>query len=198
MRIRALRVTVASEPAWARQLTMEEPFMTETSTLVPPPPPEDESSRFGDGAHGVEDPPTRGHIGRIVAGCVVGGFLAAAGLVVGPLAGSREHVITGATLVVFASILVAPETTFGLLRAVDGPITLAGRNGLTRLLGNAVMQTWGMRLTVEIIIELLPVVYLCVPPLLVALIGGWIARRPGPGRPIVGAAGGDHVQGAIA
>ena len=47
--------------------------------------------------------PTRGHIGRIVAGSLVGGLVAAIALVVGPLAGAEEHVITGSVLLAFAA-----------------------------------------------------------------------------------------------
>jgi pimeloyl-ACP methyl ester carboxylesterase len=42
------------------------------------------------------------HIGRIVIGCVTAGVLVALGLVVGPLAGAQEHVITGTVLLAFA------------------------------------------------------------------------------------------------
>jgi pimeloyl-ACP methyl ester carboxylesterase len=51
---------------------------------------------------GTDPPPVRGHIGRIVAGTLVGGLLAAVVLVVGPVAGAPEHVITGSVLLVFA------------------------------------------------------------------------------------------------
>src|SRR5580765_2257279 len=58
------------------------------------------SSDAGDA--GVEATPTRGHIGRIVAGSIIGGLLGAVALVVGPFAGAKEHVITGSVLLVFA------------------------------------------------------------------------------------------------
>src|SRR5436853_3164996 len=44
----------------------------------------------------------KGHIGLIVAGSLVSGLVAAIVLVVGPLGGSQEHVITGAVLLAFA------------------------------------------------------------------------------------------------
>ncbi|MGH3116194.1 MAG: alpha/beta fold hydrolase [Gaiellales bacterium] len=44
----------------------------------------------------------RGHIGRIVAGSLIGGLVGAILLVVGPFAGGQEHVITGSVLLVFA------------------------------------------------------------------------------------------------
>lgn len=43
------------------------------------------------------------HIGRIVIGCLTAGLVAGLGLVVGPLAGAEEHVITGTVLLAFAS-----------------------------------------------------------------------------------------------
>jgi len=42
-------------------------------------------------------------IGRIVVGCVAGGLLVALALVVGPVAGAQEHVITGTVLLTFAA-----------------------------------------------------------------------------------------------
>ncbi|HEY4610574.1 MAG TPA: alpha/beta hydrolase [Ilumatobacteraceae bacterium] len=42
-----------------------------------------------------------GHIGRIVVGCVLAGLVAAIALVVGPLAGATEHIITGSVLITF-------------------------------------------------------------------------------------------------
>lgn len=42
-------------------------------------------------------------IGRIVAGCLVGGLAAALALVLGPVAGAQEHVITGTVLLTFAA-----------------------------------------------------------------------------------------------
>ena len=41
---------------------------------------------------------TTHHIGRIVVGCLVAGLVVAPGLIVGPLADAREHVITGTVL----------------------------------------------------------------------------------------------------
>src|SRR5437899_9728917 len=43
----------------------------------------------------------KGHIGLIVAGSLLSGLVAAIVLVVGPLGGSQEHVITGAVLLAF-------------------------------------------------------------------------------------------------
>ena len=43
-----------------------------------------------------------GHIGRIVAGSLISGIVAAIGLIVGPFAGAEEHIITGSVLVTFS------------------------------------------------------------------------------------------------
>jgi pimeloyl-ACP methyl ester carboxylesterase len=43
------------------------------------------------------------HIGRIVTGCLVGGLIVAVALVLGPVAGAQEHVITGTALLTFAA-----------------------------------------------------------------------------------------------
>jgi pimeloyl-ACP methyl ester carboxylesterase len=52
---------------------------------------------------GADPTPTRGHIGRIVACSIMGGLVGAVVLVVGPLAGAQEHVLTGSVLLVFAA-----------------------------------------------------------------------------------------------
>jgi hypothetical protein len=85
---------------------------------------------------------------------------------------------TLATLVVFVACLVAPETALGMLRAIGRPIAEGSVNGLTRLLGNAAMQSWGTQLTLGVAFELLfPLAFFCLPPLLFALLGGWLTRR---------------------
>ena len=43
------------------------------------------------------------HISRIVTGCLVGGLVVALALVLGPVAGAQEHVITGTILLTFAA-----------------------------------------------------------------------------------------------
>src|SRR5258706_7983881 len=43
------------------------------------------------------------HIGRIVTGCLIGGVVVALALVLGPVAGAQEHVITGTLLLTFAA-----------------------------------------------------------------------------------------------
>ena len=51
----------------------------------------------------METAPTRGHIGRIVAGSLIAGLVGAVALVAGPFAGAQEHVITGSVLLAFAA-----------------------------------------------------------------------------------------------
>src|SRR5688500_18741334 len=46
---------------------------------------------------------TNHHIGRVVIGCLTAGLVVALGLVLGPLGGAQEHVITGAVLLAFAA-----------------------------------------------------------------------------------------------
>lgn len=55
----------------------------------------------------LESLPARGHIGRIVAGSLIAGLVAAIALLVGPFAGAREHVITGSVLLAFAAAWAA-------------------------------------------------------------------------------------------
>lgn len=43
------------------------------------------------------------HIGRIVAGCLAAGLVVALALVLGPVSGAQEHVITGTVLLTFAA-----------------------------------------------------------------------------------------------
>ena len=76
--------------------------MATTSTAVPETTVGAESPRDDDRA-GPETAPARGHIGRIVAGSLVGGLVAAIVIVVGPFAGAQEHVINGSVLLAFAS-----------------------------------------------------------------------------------------------
>jgi len=46
---------------------------------------------------------TNHHIGRVVIGCLTAGLVVGLGLVLGPLGGAQEHVITGTVLLAFAS-----------------------------------------------------------------------------------------------
>jgi pimeloyl-ACP methyl ester carboxylesterase len=55
----------------------------------------------------LESAPTGGPIGRIVAGSLIAGLVAAIALVVGPFAGAEEHVITGSVLLAFTAAWAA-------------------------------------------------------------------------------------------
>jgi hypothetical protein len=84
-----------------------------------------------------------------------------------------------ATGLVVASCALAPEPVLDLLRAVLQPIATPVLNGVTRLVGNAAIQSggalqWSLMITFEILI---PAAFLCLPPLLVALAGRALARR---------------------
>lgn len=57
-----------------------------------------------------EAAPTRGHIGRIVAGSLIGGLVAAIFIVAVPLAGRTEAVVTGSVLLTFAASWFALAT----------------------------------------------------------------------------------------
>jgi hypothetical protein len=76
--------------------------MAETSTVDPVTNGGADSNSDADHA-AVEAAPTRGHIGRIVAGSLIGALVAAIVLVAGPFAGAQEHVITGSVLLTFAA-----------------------------------------------------------------------------------------------
>ena len=83
--------------------TLEMPTRSETGAADQPAPTGTDTSNEVDVA--VETATTSGdagHIGRVVAGCLVFGLVGAIALVAGPLAGAKEHIITGSVLVVFA------------------------------------------------------------------------------------------------
>jgi len=85
---------------------------------------------------------------------------------------------SAATAATFVSCCVAPETFFGILRAIGRPIFQATVNGLTRWVGNASMQTSAMQLLIGISFELLvPIMFVCGPALVAALLGGWLGGR---------------------
>ncbi|MEO8266066.1 MAG: alpha/beta hydrolase [Ilumatobacteraceae bacterium] len=83
--------------------TLEMPARSETGGANHPAPVDTDATNEVDVAVGNgATPPDAGHIGRVVAGCLVSGLVGAIALVAGPLAGAKEHVITGSVLVVFA------------------------------------------------------------------------------------------------
>jgi len=96
-------------------------------------------------------PTSRGHVGRIVVGTMVGGLMATVVAVLGPFAGAQEHVITGSMLVVFAVswALLATLTsrhTDQPQRWAAVPATVMGAAGASMLLfaptGNELGWVW--------------------------------------------------------
>jgi hypothetical protein len=86
---------------------------------------------------------------------------------------------TFATVVVFVICLARPQESLGLMTTICRPIAIGCVNGLTRFFGNATMQGWGAQLTLGVMFELLlPIAFFSLPPLAVALAGGWLAPRP--------------------
>lgn len=75
-------------------------------TLTSDPVAGDRLPAAGPNGDGVTSPRTastsKGHIGRIVAGSMIGGLVGAVVLVAGPFAGRPEHIIAGSTLLAFA------------------------------------------------------------------------------------------------
>ena len=71
------------------------------------------------------------HIGRIVTGCLIGGLGVALFLVLGPVAGAREHVITGTILLACAAswALLAVLSTLWTAQPQRWAITLAAFMG---------------------------------------------------------------------
>jgi pimeloyl-ACP methyl ester carboxylesterase len=110
-----------------------------------------------------------GHeIGRIVIGCLTAGIVVALALVVGPIAGAPEHVITGTVLVAFASswALLAVLSTLWTKQpqrwaaAPAGFLVLAGAGLLIFAPGGLVIDALGW----------------VWPPLLLALLAGTAVR----------------------
>jgi hypothetical protein len=105
-------------------------------------------------------------------------------------AGTVGFVIAGsvATLAVFAACVISPGTAIDMLRPTSRRIALASVHGLGRLFGDAWLHSRAMEWTYAVILAvLIPTVFFCLLPLLVAVVGGRIARHLGPGRPTVGA-----------
>src|SRR5690349_22757048 len=73
--------------------------MATTTTPTPDP-----TIEAGLGGHaGPDRTAPKGHVGRIVAGALIGGFAVAVFVVAVPLAGATESVITGSVLLTFAA-----------------------------------------------------------------------------------------------
>src|SRR5262249_28098405 len=67
-------------------------------------------------------------------------------------------------------------------------IALAIVYGLAPLFGKVWLQSRAMEWTYVVILAILiPMAFFCILPLLVAVIGGWVARHFGPSQPTMGA-----------
>jgi hypothetical protein len=118
-------------------------------------------------------------------------------------AGTVGFVIAGsaATSAVFTSCLISPGTAFGMVTPISRPIALASFHALARLSGHGELLyrgplkwtygVWALEWTYAVIFAvLIPIAFFCIPPLLVAVMGGRVARYldvagpslPGPPR----------------
>jgi hypothetical protein len=93
---------------------------------------------------------------------------------------------SAATVAVFTSCLIWPWTAIGMLMPISRPIALASSHGLARLLWIRVLPApnvpnWpvhAMEWTYAVIFAvLIPIAFFCLLPLLLAVIGGWVARH---------------------
>jgi hypothetical protein len=116
-------------------------------------------------------------------------------------AGTVGFVIAGsvATLAVFTSCLLSPETAIGLSMPISRRIALASFHGLERMFGNASSSSFPMEWTYFVIFAVLvPMALFCILPLLVALIGGSVGRRFASSQPTIRAGIGKTKRGATA
>jgi pimeloyl-ACP methyl ester carboxylesterase len=108
------------------------------------------------------------HVGLIVTGCLIGGLAAALALVVGPVAGAQEHVITGTVVLTFAASWAFLATLSTLwtaepqrwAAAIAGFMAVAGAALLIFQPNGAVIDTLGW----------------VWPPLFFALLAGTVIR----------------------
>jgi hypothetical protein len=88
-----------------------------------------------------------------------------------------------ATAWAYAGALLAPRAIEALIAHALRPPARALFAGLTNLLGDAAMGSRAIRLTIGVGFEVLaPAALFCGPPLVVAMLGGWVGQRVG-GRP---------------
>jgi hypothetical protein len=103
-------------------------------------------------------------------------------------AGTVGYVAAGsvATLAVFTSCLIWPETAIGMVTPMSRRIALACLYGTARVFGIIVLPApyvpgWQARALewayMVIFAVLIPFAFFCIPPLLVAVIGGRVARH---------------------
>ena len=78
------------------------------------------------------------HLGLIVTGCLIGGLGAALALVVGPVAGAQEHVITGTVLLTFSASW-ALLATLSMVRTEQPQRWAFGLAGFMGLAGAALL-----------------------------------------------------------
>jgi hypothetical protein len=84
---------------------------------------------------------------------------------------------TAATLAVFTSCLISPLTAIGILTPISRPIAVASFHGLSRLVGNGAWPNRALEWTYAVIFAvLIPIAFFCIPPLVVGVIGGRVAR----------------------
>jgi pimeloyl-ACP methyl ester carboxylesterase len=108
------------------------------------------------------------HIGLIVSGCLIGGLVAALALVVGPIAGAQEHVITGTVLLTFSASW-ALLATLSMLRT-EQPQRWAFALASFMALAGAALLVFAPS---GVVIDALGWVW---PPLFLALVAGTIVR----------------------
>ena len=108
------------------------------------------------------------HIGLIVTGCLIGGFVAALALVVGPVAGAQEHVITGTVLLTFSASW-ALLATLSILRT-EQPQRWAFALASFMALAGAALLVFAPS---GVVIDALGWVW---PPLFLALVVGTVVR----------------------
>src|SRR3954464_8115958 len=108
------------------------------------------------------------HIGRMVTGCLVGGLVVALALVLGPIAGAQEHVITGTILLTFAASWALLATLS--MRSTDQPQRWAFAPAGFMALAGAALLVFAPNGEV---VDALGWVW---PPLFLALLAGTIVR----------------------
>ena len=111
---------------------------------------------------------TTSRIGRIVTGSLTAGIVVALALVVGPLAGAQEHVITGTVLLAFASSW-ALLATLSILRTKQPQRWAAAPAGFLALAGGALLVAAPSGTVIDVIGWVWP-------PLLLALLAGTVIR----------------------
>jgi pimeloyl-ACP methyl ester carboxylesterase len=108
------------------------------------------------------------HIGRIVTGCLVGGLVVALALVLGPVAGAQEHVITGTVLLTFAASWALLATLS--MRSTDQPQRWAFAPATFMASAGAALLVFAPN---GAVVDALGWVW---PPLFLALLAGTIVR----------------------